>query len=113
MMRAPQLTRRLVLEAPQRVADGAGGFREDWVALGEVWAEVSARSGREAARAGLPVSKMQYKITLWAAPVGQPDRPTAEQRFRDGSHVFHIRAVYKSDATGRYLTCVAQEERST
>jgi head-tail adaptor len=39
------LSRRLVLEAPDRVPDGAGGFSETWVALGHVWAEI-ARAGR-------------------------------------------------------------------
>ena len=47
-MSAPMLTRRLVLEAPERVADGAGGYTETWVARGTLWAEVVPRgAGRE------------------------------------------------------------------
>ena len=43
-MTAPRLNRRLTLEAAQRLDDGAGGYRETWVAFGEHWAEVTART---------------------------------------------------------------------
>ena len=33
-MSAPRLNRKLVLEAPTRVADGAGGYTVTWAALG-------------------------------------------------------------------------------
>jgi len=33
-MSAPVLSRRLVLEAPVRVPDGAGGVIESWASLG-------------------------------------------------------------------------------
>ena len=46
-MTAPRLNRILVLEAPERVADGAGGYDETWVAQGELWAVVRLRSGSE------------------------------------------------------------------
>ena len=41
-----RLDRLLVLEDPQRVPDASGGFSESWATLGEVWGEVSARTGR-------------------------------------------------------------------
>lgn len=113
MSRAPQLNRRLVLESAQRVSDGAGGYREEWGALGQVWAEVTGRSGRDTARAGLPVSKTQYKITLRAAPVGQPDRPAPQQRFRDGVRIYAIKSVFEADLMGRFLICLVEEEVST
>lgn len=47
-MKAPHLNRLLVLEAPEKLADGSGGFTETWAALGNHWAEVSARSGARA-----------------------------------------------------------------
>jgi head-tail adaptor len=37
------LNRRLVLEAASRLPDGAGGYAETWVVLGELWADI--RSG--------------------------------------------------------------------
>ena len=45
-MSSPRLNRKLVLEAPERVSDGAGGFSEAWVPLGVLWAEIAARTGR-------------------------------------------------------------------
>lgn len=105
----PNLTRRLLLEGPQRVADGAGGFTEAWVPLGTVWAEVLPRTGRDAG--GL--ARMGYRITLRSAPQGAPSRPTPSQRFRDGARVFTIDAVTEGDPGGRFLICFATEEGAT
>ncbi|MEP2028940.1 MAG: phage head closure protein [Paracoccaceae bacterium] len=105
-----RLSRRLVLESPQRSDDGAGGFVEAWAPMGELWADVSARSGRERVAATAPVSAMSYKIVVRAAPYGSPARPQPEQRFREGSRVFNIKAVAERDPEGRHLTCFADEE---
>lgn len=109
-MSVPQLNRKLMLEAPQRVPDGAGGFSQNWQTLGEHWAEISARMGRERAEAGVPVSCVSYKIVVRAAPFGSVARPRADQRFREGSRLFVIQAVAERDPEGRYLTCFADEE---
>jgi head-tail adaptor len=109
-MKRPHLNRRLVLETPVRIADGAGGFRETWDALGEIWAEVIPRRGREATSGGLSISRTGFAITLRAAPSGSVERPQPYQRFREGSRVFSIQAVTECDPQGRYLTCQAQEE---
>lgn len=109
-MIAPNLNRKLVLEASQKIADGAGGFTEIWVALGTVWADVAARTGRERAEGGAPVSTMSYKITVRGAPVGSAARPQPDQRFRDGGRTLLIQAVAERDPQGRYLTCFADEE---
>jgi len=109
-MTVPHLNRRLVLEAPVRTPDGAGGFSESWAVLGEVWAEVNARTGRERAVAGGPVSAVGYRIVVRAAPVDAASRPLPEQRFREGERLFVIQAVADGDPTGRYLTCFADEE---
>ncbi|MEX3315099.1 phage head closure protein [Sulfitobacter sp. PS-8MA] len=109
-MSRPHLNRALILETPQRVSDGAGGFVESWQPLGTLWAEVRARTGRETAQSGAAVSRMAFKITVRAAPQGAPARPTAQQRFREGARIFTIQAVAETDSAGRYLTCFAQEE---
>lgn len=109
-MTGPHLNRKLVLEAPDRISDGAGGFDQTWLPLGELWADVQARTGRERAEAGMPVSAVAYRIKVRAAPVGSAMRPTPEQRLRDGARVFLIRAVAAADSQGRYLTCFADEE---
>ena len=109
-MSAPRLNRLLVLEGATRSADGAGGFSESWAALGELWAEVSARTGRERAGAGVLVSSVSYRIVVRAAPVGAASRPRPEQRFRDGTRLYVIQAVAEHDPDGRFLTCFADEE---
>jgi len=109
-MKPVRLSRKLVLEAPERVPDGAGGYAEGWQALGEVWAEVAARTGREKQGEAGAVSTVSYRITVRGAPVGASNRPLPDQRFRDGARVFRILAVAERDPDGRYLTCFTQEE---
>ncbi|WP_299559736.1 phage head closure protein [uncultured Sulfitobacter sp.] len=110
-MSAPRLNRQLVLEAPDLLHDGAGGFVAGWVPLGVLWGEIAARTGREAALSGAPVSRMTFRITVRGAPVGSAERPTAQQRFRLGTRIFTIEAVAERDVSGRYLTCFAHEEQ--
>ena len=109
-MTAVNLSRQLVLEAPQRVADGAGGFTLIWTALGTLWAEVLPGSGREAAGEEVVLAAVPYRITVRGAAVGSPQRPRPEQRFEDGSRHFLILAVTERDPNGQYLTCFAREE---
>ncbi|MGV8955980.1 MAG: head-tail adaptor protein [Cypionkella sp.] len=112
-MKAILLSRKLDLEAPQMVADGAGGFSRVWVSLGQVWAEVLAGTGREAAGEEVVVASVMYRITVRAAPFGSASRPKPDQRLRDGARVFNILAVSERDAQGLYLTCTAREEQPT
>ncbi|MGB3244641.1 MAG: head-tail adaptor protein, partial [Sulfitobacter sp.] len=91
-MNAPNLSHALVLETPQRIIDGAGGFTQGWIGLGTLWAEITARTGRETATGGTPVSRVSYKIVVRGAPWGTPERPKAQQRFRDGNRIFTIEA---------------------
>jgi head-tail adaptor len=101
--------RRLVLETAERVADGSGGYAEDWVPLGVVWADVRPRGGREDLVAGRPRPRVKYRILVRAAPVGATSRPRPQQRFRDGARVFRILTVTESDQWGRFLEVVAEE----
>ncbi|MDQ1847790.1 head-tail adaptor protein [Gemmobacter fulvus] len=112
-MSAPHLTRPLVLEAVQRVADGLGGFGESWVALGTLWAAVTAGSGRDVAGQEVTLATVPYRITVRAAAQGAASRPAPGQRFREGGRVFAILAVTEQDTAGRYLTCFAREEVPT
>lgn len=109
-MSLPRLTQALILEAPERVSDGAGGYAQGWIVIGSLWAEITPRSGREATSGGAPVSRTAYRIVVRGAPFGTPERPQPEQRFRQGTRVFTIQAVVERDPEGRYLTCFAQEE---
>jgi head-tail adaptor len=109
-MKPVALTRRLVLEEPQPVPDGMGGFSASWAALGELWAEVLPGSGREVFAAGVTTSRQAWRITVRGAPHGAPSRPRPDQRLREGSRVFRILSVAERDPQGRFLLCLAQEE---
>ncbi|MEM7520713.1 MAG: head-tail adaptor protein [Pseudomonadota bacterium] len=110
-MSLPHLNHSLTLEAPERVDDGSGGYTEVWVPLGTLWAEITARTGRETDHGGAPVSLMSYRIIVRGAPYGAASRPRPEQRFRDGQRKFRILAVAETDRDGRFLTCFAEEEQ--
>lgn len=109
-MTAPQLNRVLVLEALQVTPDGAGGQVGTWAVLGTLWAEISARAGRDRLEAGMPLSRVEYRITVRNAEAGSPQRPLPGQRLRDSARVFTIRAVAERGTDGRFLTCFADEE---
>jgi head-tail adaptor len=104
-----RLTRRLVLEDRVDQADGAGGSRATWVPVGTLWAELTARTGRETFTGGQPVPRARFRIVTRSAPAGAPSRPRPDQRFRDGARVFNILTVAEHDAAGHYLLIEAEE----
>lgn len=109
-MSVPELNRRLVLEAPERSPDGAGGFSETWVTIGTLWASVQARGGREAGTLAGPVSVGRFRVTIRAARVGSSMRPLAGQRMRMGTRIFSIEAVSEVPGSELYLRCDVVEE---
>lgn len=109
-MSGVHLTRELTLEAPQAVADGAGGTQVGWVVLGQLWADVRARSGGETGGGAQVLSRTSYRIIVRAAPPWSAARPRPEQRLREGARIWRISAVAEYDRAGRYLTCHAEEE---
>ena len=109
-MSLPVLNRRLLLEAPSRQPDGAGGHVDEWRTLGTLWAEVRPRSGREVAGPGGRLSLSTVRVVVHGAPPGSDRRPAPDQRMRDASRIYHILAVTEADAAGRYLICDAREE---
>lgn len=109
-MNPPRLNRRLILEARQQVADGAGGYTETWVPLGQIWADIRAGRGHDADADHIAMAEVPFDIILRAAPFDAPSRPIAGQRFREGSRAFAIKAVAEFDPDGRFLRCVTTEE---
>lgn len=109
-MRTPRLNRRLVLEEPNRVADGAGGFRVSWRAIAMLWGEIRPGLGRERQQDFAVISAVHYRVVVRAVPHGSSLRPKPEQRLREGARVLRIHAVGEADELGRYLTCFAYEE---
>ncbi len=109
-MTPPVLDRRLVLETPQQIPDGAGGYQTSWVALGTLWAQIRPGTGRETRGPAAPMSRVPYRIVLRAASPGSDARPRAGQRLREGGRLFAVLAVAEADPAGRYLTVQAEEE---
>ena len=112
-MSSVHLSRKLILESPERVPDGLGGFSESWVVLGEIWADVRLRTGRDKDHRAGRVSETDYRIIIRAAPQGAPSRPVPGQRLVEGFRRFVIEAVGDDDPQARYLTCFAREELVT
>lgn len=99
-----RLKRRLVLEQPTELADGAGGVTRGFAAVATVWANLEWLAGEERWRQDRPEQAGAYRITLrWRAGV------TAGQRFRDGSRIFDIRAAGDPDGARRSLVCLTEE----
>ncbi|CUH87446.1 Bacteriophage head-tail adaptor [Phaeobacter sp. CECT 5382] len=105
-----RLNRKLVLEDPQRISDGSGGYSEAWTPLGEIWAQMAPLSGRTSGQEGASLSLQRYRITLRASPVVSLSRPRPGQRFREETRLFRIETVREADASGRYLACQCLEE---
>jgi head-tail adaptor len=106
----PRLDRALVLEHPERVPDGAGGFTTVWSPLGTIWGHVRAGAGRIEAAEQVTLSTLTFRIYVRAAPVGDARRPRPEQRFRSGGRVFAISAVTEAPDLDGLLVCFATEE---
>lgn len=109
-MAGPHLNRALVLEAQERTPDGAGGDAVAWAALGTLWAEVVAGTGRDPEGEEVILTSQPFRITVRAALPGAMTRPVAGQRFREGTRVFPILAVAECDRDGRFLLCICREE---
>ena len=110
-MNGVRLNLSAILEARALVPDGAGGQTSEWSELGQIWVALSPRGGRLVQAEGGAVAEMRHRITTRAAPVGHANRPKPGQRLRIASRLFHIKAVHEADLDGRYLTCLAEEER--
>ncbi|RMF37089.1 MAG: head-tail adaptor protein [Alphaproteobacteria bacterium] len=105
----PRLTRLLTLEEPVAVADTGGGEDRSWQALGALWAEVKSVSGGEVLAGGRERTRISHRIVVRGAPEGSPRRPAAQQRFREGTRIFGIRAVSELDPEGFFLVCWCEE----
>ena len=74
------LRRRLLLEAPVEIPDGAGGQLRSFETIAAVWAQVEWLSGNERWRGERPEQAASHRVTLrWRADVD------AGQRLRDGA----------------------------
>lgn len=106
----PHLNRRVTLERKVTSPDGAGGFVSVWEALGTLWAAMEAGAGREVMGTDRVEVEQPVRVTVRAAPTGDPARPAVGQRFREGGRGYRIRSVFEKDRHGHYLICHCNEE---
>lgn len=104
------LNRKLALEELSRSPDGAGGYDAAWQELGVLWGAFKTATGRREPGEGHARTRATYRVTVRASPPGVGARPVAGQRFREGTRIYPIRAVYDLRSDGRYLECLVDEE---
>ena len=112
MSNLPNLSRLLILEAPQKTPDGGGGFEITGAEVGKLWAQVRSGTGRAGAGEASPVTRMDLRITCRAAPIGNAARPTAGQRFIEGTRIYAIQGVSDDSPSPNYITVFALEEET-
>lgn len=100
-----QLNRQLVLETAERVSDGSGGFVVEWLALGTLFARITARNGGESRIGGRDVWVNRLDVLVRTAPQGALSRPKPSQRFREGERIYGIESVTEAGLDGRFLLC--------
>jgi len=106
------LNRRLILERAERIADGAGGYVEQWVRVGVLWAQIKSGKGARRSEDFLTVSRVPVEVIVRASEFGAASRPQPDQRFIEGGRVFLITSVAELGQRGQYLSCHAREEVS-
>ncbi|MEM7243276.1 MAG: phage head closure protein [Pseudomonadota bacterium] len=107
------LNRKLVLEEANQQPDGAGGFTQNWIPLGTLWAAIKPRSARLSTELDMPTSEVKMRIVVRAAPEGSTMRPKPGQRFIENTRIFAIEAVGEVAGTAKYLECWVREEAAT
>lgn len=74
-LRAGRLNRRVQIEKPARVPNGAGGFVKGWEQIGKAWAEMIPLRGDEALEHSVQRATQIWKVTMrWRAGVNEQCR---------------------------------------
>ena len=103
------LNRKFTLEALAATPDGAGGQAEVWAPLGEHFVSLTASAGRERNPGGRPSARVTHTCWLRYYDYDDPARPRPDQRFREGTRIYAIRAIAEADDLRRYLVCWLEE----
>lgn len=98
------LNRRLVLEAPVEISDGAGGVTRSYDSVATLWAAVTPVAAREQIDAAQRGGAVTHRIGIrFSADI------TTRHRFRDGARVFRIVSLRDRDGRKRFLNITAEE----
>jgi SPP1 family predicted phage head-tail adaptor len=100
-----RLRAELALEASTPLADGLGGYTENWAEIGTVFALIEPVSAAARPGADQMLETVTHRITL-----RHRDGIASGMRFRKGQRVFAIVTVHDPDESRRYLVCTTREE---
>jgi SPP1 family predicted phage head-tail adaptor len=104
-MTAPgKLNRRLVLEEPVIMPDGAGGVIRTYQALTTLWGALVPVSASNVVMADGSGATVTHRITIRTGPEVSP-----RHRFRWGARQFQVVALRDEDGQGRFLQIEAEE----
>jgi SPP1 family predicted phage head-tail adaptor len=99
---AGDLNRRLTLEAPSEIDDGAGGVVRGFAAVATLWAQVTPLAARADFAADSLGARQRFTIVIRAR-----DDVTARHRFTEGARVYRVIAV-RASADRRFLAIDAE-----
>jgi SPP1 family predicted phage head-tail adaptor len=99
-----KLNRRLALESPVEIPDGAGGVTRSFETAATLWAQVAPVS----ARGDVEAEKLGGAVTHLIRIRKSPD-VTTRHRLRDGATLYRIVSIRDRDGRGRFLEIAAEE----
>ena len=99
-----KLDRRLTLEEPVEIADGAGGVTRGYQVVATLWAQVMPVSARGTVDAERSSAVATHRIRLRSR-----SDLTTRHRLRDGNAIYRIVALHDPDGRGRFLQIEAEE----
>jgi SPP1 family predicted phage head-tail adaptor len=99
-----ELNRRLVLEAPVDVDDGAGGVTRSYQTVTTLWARATPVAARAAVAADSLAALVTHRIVVRA-----PRAVTTLHRFRDGPRIFRV-VAFRDTADRRFVEIEAEEQ---
>ena len=101
-----KLDRRLVLEEPVDVSDGAGGAARTYQEAATLWAQVSTVAVRGVEATDVFGATVTHRIVVRAW-----SDITTRHRLRDGARIFRIVSLRDHDARGTLMVIHAEERR--
>jgi SPP1 family predicted phage head-tail adaptor len=102
---AGRFTSELTLERLEPVADGIGGYTEEWREVATLWGRIEPVSDAARYFAGQPLPEITHRITLRFR-----DDIAGGMRLRKGGRVFTILTIHDPDESGRYCLARVREE---
>lgn len=100
-----QLTSELTLEALHRLADGMGGYTENWVEEATIWGRIEPVTTAQRDFGARPRPRVTHRVL-----VRFRDDISADKRLRKGHRIFSLLSSHDPDETGRYLICLTVED---